>query len=677
MRARLPHSMIRGAWRRAAQGVGRARFAALPSLGWPLLAGLLSALLLWPRWALAQTELELQVSSPEVAVGETLAVQLDAMSADGEAPSDPELAVPNSFELRGPSIGTRQQVSISGFRMVRQSGISATWQLTATRAGVYSIGPGSVQVGGHRQQARAVQIRVVPEGQRQQRPQRRGRRGVGSPFDPFDPFGNDDAVDDLFDRLRSGGSTGFDRLPQVAPELIPEPLPDSLAFLDARLTPEKAVVGQQVTLTIYAHGSQSVFQEAPGSHEPSHPDFLAQRLVEDPSRQPVFQYTRDGQRWIAVKVREIALFPLRSGQLEVGSLELGFLGRRYSSRSAQGLRRSSRVLTVAVSEPPQQGRPPGYAGDVGDFRLSAVVEPRKVTAGGSIAVTARVEGTGRLPGALKLPEQAGVEWLEPTLRDEVTTDGTSVGGTRTFNYVVRMTRPGTIDLGRLNLSFFQPGTQRYRTAPVELGQITVDPEPASAQPSAAPAEPSGPRLSELVKFRNQIEPQRAVRHWTDHAGFWWSLGGAPAFVLLIAGLGSARRRLRVRWERREQSQATHAHRSLTEARQALGRGELDRMLGAVERALYLAIEWSTGLRARALLRSELEPRLRGEGVSAELAAEASQLLGQCSELRRAGNAAERSAASALLGRAEPLVRQLLKQPLRRARPGADLDEARA
>src|SRR5215510_9811528 len=163
----------------------------------PVMAWLLGLVLLLVTAgpASAQTDLSLQVSAREISVGDTLDVQLDAMSEDDQAPSNPELVVPNSFEMRGPSLGTRQQVSISGFRMVRQSGISATWQLTATRAGVYSIGPASVQVGGRRQQAQPVQIRVLPEGQRPQRSQgsRRGRRGLRTPFDPFDPFGNDDS----------------------------------------------------------------------------------------------------------------------------------------------------------------------------------------------------------------------------------------------------------------------------------------------------------------------------------------------------------------------------------------------------------------------------------------------------------------------------------------------------
>jgi len=609
-------------------------------------------------------------------VGETLEVQLDAMSQDDEAPTQPELVTPNGFEVRGPSIGTRQQVSISGFRMQRQTGISATWQLTATRAGVYSIGPASVDVGGRRQRAQAVQIRVLPEGQRSQQAQRRGRRSRRAPFDPFNPFGTDDPVDDLFDRLRGGGSPGFDRLPEAAPNLVPERALDPVAYLDARIDTQQALVGQQVTLSIYAHGAQGLFQEAAGSHEPSHPDFLAQRLVEDPSHQPVYQYTRDGQRWIAVKVRETALFPLRAGRLEIGPLEFGFLGRRYAARTAEGLRRSSRTLVVDVAEPPAEGRPPGYAGDVGDFRLDATVEPRRITAGGSIAVTARVQGTGRLPGALKLPEQAGVEWLEPTLRQDPSVVGTTVGGSRSFSYVVRLNRPGQLDLGRLSLSFYNPEARRYRVVPVELGQVTVDPDPAAAAAGTGPATPSGPQLSQLVKFRNQLPAYRPASHWVDGSAFWWSLGAAPACVLCAAGVGSLRRRLRRRWEQREQSQATHAQRALSEARQALARGELGIAVSGAERALYLAIEWATGLRARALLRSELEARLGAAGLSAELAREAAELLGQCGELRLAAGAVERAAVAGLHARVSRLSKRLLDKPPRAAR-AASADEARA
>lgn len=635
-----------------------------PALWAPLV---IACSLVWPRAAWAQMDLTMSVSAHEVAVGEALQVRLDAMSNDDQSPSAPELVVPSSFEVRGPSVGTRQQVSISGLSMVTQTGISATWLLTPTRPGVYSIGPGSVQAGAHRQQAQPVQVRVLPEGQRP-RARGRARRGRPDPFDSLDPFGSGGSFDDLFDRLR-GGSSRFDQLPAAPLDLIPERALDSLAFLDAHLDTRRAVVGQQVTLAIYAHGAQGLFQEAPGAREPSHPDFLAQRLVEDGSRQPVYQYTLDGQRWLAVKVREIALFPLRSGQLEIGPLEFGFLGRRYGARSGEGLRRSSRALRVDVSEPPAAGRPPGYAGDVGAFELSVMVEPRSIAVGGSIAVTARVHGVGRLPGALLAPEQTGVEWLEPTLRDELAVTGSSIGGSRTFSYLVRMTRPGSIDLGSLRLPHYEPRTQRYRLAEAPLGRVTVEPaiaDPGTPTADANVAAAAGPRLSELVKFRPELGSADPPRYLADRALFWWLIALGPVLVSVSAGVFALGRRARRRLRQRDESQATHATRAVGEARQALAAAELRRVASSAERAIYTAIEWATGLRVRAVLRSDLERTLQGAGLSSELSARAALLLDQCGQLRL--GEADGAGAAALIREVEALVKQLVRRPA--ARPVA-------
>lgn len=622
---------------------------------------LLLMLLAVARPAHAQTDLTLRLSAREIGVGESLQVQLDAMSQDDQAPSSPELVAPSSFEVRGPSVGTRQQVSISGFNMVTQSGISATWLVTPSRPGVYSIGPASVQVGGQRQQAQAVQVRVLPEGQ--QRPRSRTRRPPRDPFNTLDPFGNNDSFDDLFDRLR-GGSARFDQLPEAPRDLVPERATDPLAFLTTHIDTQRAVVGQQITLAIYAHGAQGLFQEAPGAHEPTHPDFLAQRLVEDGSRQPVYQYTLDGQRWIAVKVREIALFPLHSGRLEIGALEFGFLGRRYGVRQGEGLRRSGRALAIDVAEPPALGRPPGYAGDVGNFELSVVVQPRSVPLGGTIAVTARVQGTGRLPGALKLPERSGVEWLEPTIRDDAAVTDGVVGGVRTFNYLARLGTAGILDLGTLAIPHYNPKSGKYQSAQVALGKVTVEPAQVAAgappEPGTPGAPANGPHLSELVKFRPELQAAQAPSYWADAGGFWWLLAAGPGLVLGAAGLLGSARRLRRLSRRHEQSRATHATRALGEAREALGSTELRNVAGAIERAIYNAIEHATGLKARAVLRSDLARTLQTAGVPADDAAQAVELLDRSGELRF--GTADDSQAVGLVQDVESFVRRLVRRP---------------
>jgi len=635
------------------------------------LLGVALLLALWPRAARADVELSLSLGAREVAVGEAVQVRLDAMSADDDSPSDPQLVVPNGFEVRGPSVGTRQQVSISGFSMVTQSGISATWLLTATRPGLFTIGPATVSWRGQRRQAQVVQLSVLPPGQ-QPRARSRSRRQAVDPFDSFDPFGGNNGFDDLFDRLRGGGSR-FDQLPAAPTDLVPERAPDDLAFLDAHLDTRRAVVGQQVTLSIYAHGAQGLFQEAPGAREPSHPDFLAQRLVEDGSRQPVYQYSRSGERWIAVKVRELALFPLRAGRLEIGSLEFGFLGRRYGARTGDGLRRSTRPLFIDVTEPPQEGRPPGYAGEVGSFELRATVEPRSIPAGGSIAVSARVKGRGRLPGSLAVPEQAGTEWLEPTVRDDASVENSVVGGTRSFSYLVRMTKPGTIDLGSLRLPMFDPETGRYRVASFALGKVTVE-APAVSAPVDDPGAPkAGPRLSDLVRFRAALSPREPDLYWTDRALYWWWLGLGPGVVLGAAGLLRLGGRLRRGLASRADSQATHATRAIGDARQALAAGTPGAVAGAAERALYNAIEWSTGIKARAVLRANLARELSEAGMPDELSSRVVASLEACGQLRFAEGDPER--ARAVVDDIDALVKQLVRRvPRPRTR---DAEEVRA
>lgn len=619
----------------------------------PILTLLAACSLLLPGLAWADVELTLNLGAREVAVGEAVQVRLDALSDDDESPTEPDLSVPSGFEVRGPSVGTRQQVSISGFNMVTQTGISASWLVTPTRPGVFTLGPATVLWKGQRRRAESVQLSVLPPGQ-QPRARGRTRRVPVDPFDSFDPFAGT-GFDDLFDRLRGGSRV--EQLPEAPPDLVPRRPLDPLAFVDARIDTRHAVVGQQVTLTIYAHGSQGLFQEAPGAREPSHPDFLAQRLVEDGSRQPVYQYVQDGQRWIAVKVRELALFPLRAGRLEVGALEFGFLGRRYGARSGDGLRRKTRPIVIDVSEPPSEGRPPGYTGEVGSFELRATVGPRSVAAGGSVAVTVRVEGTGRFPGALTLPEQSGIEWLEPTIKDNAGVRGSVVGGTRTFSYLVRFNRAGSVDLGDLKLPLFDPRTGRYRVESVALGRVEVLAAAASA--SGAAPEEDGPRLSQRVRFRRQLGDHTPERHLADRPAFWWSFGLAPGLVLGAAGVSTIGGRLRRRLAEREGALGTRATRALGDAREALARDDVSAAVASVERATYMAIEHATAIKARAVLRSDLPRELHRAGLSNDLGERVVALLDACGQLRF--GATEPGHARAVLGAADSVVKELVRR----------------
>jgi HEPN domain-containing protein len=324
-----------------------------------------------------------------------------------------------------------------------------------------------------------------------------------------------------------------------------------------------------------------------------------------------------------------------------------------------GLVRASKALVVQVSEPPAGPRPAGYMlGDVGSFSLQAQVEPRKIEAGGSVAVTATVRGTGNPPTALRLPERKGVTWLEPETREVVDSGDGVVGGSRTFTYLVKITEPGKVDLGELSVSFWNPKLKEYQVSRARLGSIDVAPGATpAASASAAPAE---------VDPFAAVGPARAApgpyappgEMLADRPWFWFGLAGAPLSVLLAQGASGALGQLRRRRREQDESAATRARRALQEARAAEAKGDPREAAASAERALVAVVEAAFGVKLRALRAHEVKPALVEAGAPPEQADEVSALLSACEQERFLPPGEAPS--SSLVSRVEPLLKGLLR-----------------
>jgi len=612
--------------------------------------------------------LRTELSSRQVAQGESFVVQLTALAeAGGAVPSSPQLKLPPGFVAHGPSVSTQQQVSIAGGQIRQRQGLTATWHVTAQRLGQTQIGPASVMVGGQRYEDRPTTIEIIPPGRTpplQRPPARR------LPFDPFDPFGGGSlfpsvpGFDDPADERDA-----IETLPAFPEEMRVERAPDSIAFLRATVSPVRAVVGEQVTLRVYAYGRHGLFREI-ASSEPNREDFLAFSVVENSYGEDRYRVPIAGEIWYAVKIRELALFPIKTGTLSVGVMTMGFEGRGYSGRGPRGaLERKSSAVEVVVSEPPLAGRPPGYRlGDVGDYRLSAEVEPREVRTGEAVSVEIKLEGTGNLPYQLRTPEQRGIEWLEPTVVDDVEPRGSVVGGFRKFTYIVRLDKPGRVELGEVTLPYWHPARNAYAVARANLGSLGVAGS-AKQEPAAAPSD----SLQELLTPRTTLGAlASAPLGLTNRLGYWLALALGPLSVLVAGASFALTRRLRARWSIRRDAPGRRAGNALEAARRAAASGDTAFSASAAERALIEAIDAAVGLKARAVLRSELSARLVRAGLSEELARQVADCLAKLDDLRFAGAADSASETRALVESSAELVRQLS-----RVRTGVRAVEARA
>jgi hypothetical protein len=603
------------------------------------------------RPARAEVTMRTSVSARKIEIGQSVQVQVVAVSAPGQQPPDnPALVAPPGVEMRGPSIGSYMQGDMLSRRM--SVGIQATWILVPRRTGTLRVGPATVEAGGKRVRGEVVVIEVVPQGTLP-RPR----------FDPFQfPFGSS-PFPSPFQRAPFGEPDEPEELPPVPEELRVERAPDPVAFLRAVVTPKNPVVGEQVTLRIYAYGGRGNFSGA-SSTEPSRADFLAYTPADHGVEDQALRMRIGDAEFIAKKVNELALFPLHSGELVIGPMTLTFGGRGY--RLPAPVVRSSERIVLNVVEPPLRGRPPGYkVGDVGELELTARVDPLRIVAGDGVSVVAKLSGTGNLPSSLVIPQQRGVEWAEPSTNEDIDNKGSVVSGFRVFKYVVTLSEPGRIDLGELTLPYFDPKRRAYALARAALGTVTVDPNPkkaalpapsASAAPGGAAALPAA--RESLAAYVPPTSP------FTDGFGFWALLFGAP-LVVLVAGSGiELSRRMTDRMKSRRTAPDRLAADALREADEAARAGRAVETAGAVERALFRAIEAGTGLKARAFLRDELEKSLADAGIAQATVTSTLSVLDACEALRFTEGSSDGSP-TALAERARSVASELARKRRRK------------
>jgi hypothetical protein len=596
-------------------------------------------------------EVSLRADADEIEVGETVGVTLSAMSdSSTPQPSDPTLRTPPGWAASAPVISTQTRMSIVNGHVTQRSGLTATWQLQPRGPGTFDVGPAAFIVGGRRLQAGSVRIVVKPASGK---PKLRGRTRRRDPFAGifgFDPFDDDRRKPTLNDVLEP---------PPPDPQLSLDAPLEPQCFLRGVVDKSAAVVGEQVTLSIYLYTQPRMFQVV-DPHEPTAPEFFQRAVASGDTEAHAVNV--GGARWAVQLVRKIALFPLHPGDLTVGPMTITMLGPGLRGGGMRGgLLRASKPLEVHVTEPPPGPRPAGYVmGDVGSYNLTVSVEPRRVEAGGSIAVTALLKGVGNVPQNLRLPERKGVTWLEPEMHEAIDASNGVVAGSRSFTYVVKLSEPGKIALGELGVSFWNPKLKEYQTARAPLGTVEV-----TGQAPAAPAGGTGERdpFSAVPAYRPSPSAYAAPSApFTDSAWFWLALAGSPASVLLLDGASRAARALLDARRQRADSAHTRVKQALDEAAAAAAASDGKAAASAVERALVLAIDAACGVKLRALMRDEIRPTLEREGVPAALADEVHETLLACDAWRFEPGASP--AGGSPVERAVKLTRSLarLKRP---------------
>src|ERR1019366_2276741 len=272
-----------------------------------------------PAFAQSAPQIQFTLEQDTVGVGDVVRLEMTVTSPD-EMPTNPRIGATPGFAVRGEiESPTQTHISINGNRSDRYS-LTVDWALQAQHVGAFSLGPPSVSVGSSRFTTQTVKIRVVPAGRA---PRRAPRQPPPAPspfrgFSPFDPWKTLIPGMDPFDQAQPTPSA-----PPTDPKLTVEPPRGAVYFLHATIDKPNAVVGEQVTFSVYEYLDVEATDVAiaEDARDAQVPDFVKHPLLrEDQDAQLAGYASAGGKTWVVKLVRRWALFPLRTGDLDIGPM---------------------------------------------------------------------------------------------------------------------------------------------------------------------------------------------------------------------------------------------------------------------------------------------------------------------------------------------------------------------
>jgi hypothetical protein len=404
------------------------------------------------------------VDENKVGVGErfTLSFKLEnAGMGGGENLKLPDLG--DFYILTGPN----QSSSVQFINGRMSSSVSYQYLLQPKRTGSFTIGSASIDVDEKTYSSRPIEIEVVA--------------GQQTPQDPKQSESQPSTVED-----------------EIAGNL----------FLKAIIDMDHVVQGEQVNLTYKIYTRVNVSDYA--LHKvPAYTGFWAED-VQAKDDLPITTEVIDGREFRVGTIKRVALFPTRSGELEISPLEVetaiqvrrsrrrdpfdSIFDDPFDSFFRDPFGRTvkymlvSNPLTIRV-DPLPDGAPTDFNGAVGSLRMEVSLDKSVSEINDPINLKVSLTGKGNIK-LLEAPEfmvPSGIESYPPKVTDQVDRVDGAIAGMKTFEYLMIPRSPGRFRIDPITYSYFDPTGGKYVTLRSNAFDIEIEAgeEMASAISSGA------------------------------------------------------------------------------------------------------------------------------------------------------------------------------------------------
>ncbi len=444
---------------------------------------------------------------PVVAVGEQFRLTY-SLNNRGNNLRLPDFA---GFQLlSGPSTSSSSSVQIINGQMTQTQSFTYTYVLRANEAGKYTIGPATIVVESNQYTSNSIDIEVVTDSD--------GRSSVPGRQTPGGP-------------VRQGDITGDD------------------LFVRIMLDREEVYQGEGVVATIKLF-SKLDLTGIENVRFPALSGFY-QQDIETPPLRSLDREIIGGEIYGTGVLKQMIIFPQRSGEINIGSFEMDAVVRQRAERTGSlfddffGGFETRRIpvksppLNLKVKPIPDQ-RPNDFTGAIGDFDLKVDIDPREIRTNEAASLRVTISGKGNL-GLLGQPRvdfPPDFEVYDPGVRENIRNSVSGQEGSITYEYLMIPRSEGNFRIPPVRFSYFNPGNATFRTiGSGEFNLLVEKSDDAEDRPSIAGFSREDLRiLGSDIRFIktgtvmfNKIDhdPFRSLRYYL------WFIGALIVFTGLI------------------------------------------------------------------------------------------------------------------------------------------------
>jgi hypothetical protein len=500
----------------------------------------------------------------------------------GQPESIPDLPAIRNLQIG--SQGTSRNFSVVNGQMT--SSITATFELTPTQPGEYTIPALKAKVGGQTLTSQSLKLKAVKAGA---------------------------SVTD------SSGA--------------------QLVFLKLAVPKKEVYLGEivEVQLQLYIRdgvaNAQNIYQwfESLGDSAFKADGFSA---IKTAQAQP--QRTQVGNSIYNLCTLVTALSPVKTGALTIDSInstipvQLPSANRRRDAFDPFGMFQQTEERRVAIAAEtetltvlplPSEKMPADFTGAVGNYSLTVTAGPTNVAAGDPITVRVQIAGRGVF-NSLTLPEQPA--WHDfkvyPPTSTVTNTDPLGVQGAKIFEQIVVPQNSDVKAVPPFSFSFFDPDRKSYRTLTQPAIALAVRPSSSAPPPtvvaSKGAAQDNPPPVQDIVSIKQHLGAVAQIGPPLVEQGWFLAFQGVPAIAFLSAAFWRKRSdMLANNPRRRRQRQVAQIIRDgLTALRKSAAENKPDEFFATLFRLLQEQLGERLDLPASAITEAIIEERLEPRNV---------------------------------------------------------------